>query len=87
MTEITADPFKGALVIVFAAVFIACAICAVRRFREKRRSAWNKRFADIRFTPRQDEVKKHYAEYEKPSYLRTSREYGETSAFLRRQAE
>jgi hypothetical protein len=86
--QILADPLKGTLVVVFAAVAIAWTIGAVRAFRAKRRSAWNRRFVDTRFSPRQEEVRKHYAEFERPTYLRTCAEEERLMPrILRRQAE
>lgn len=81
------DPIRGTLAIVFAAVAIAWAIGAVGSFRAKRRSARNRRFADIRFSPSADEIEKRYAEYQAPTYLRTRPEEQQLMPpIMRRQA-
>jgi hypothetical protein len=78
---------KYTLIVVFAAFAIAWIASIVVAARARRRSAWNRRFADARFSPRQEEVAKQYAEYQRPTYLRTrAEEHRLTDGLIRRQA-
>ena len=78
---------ETALAVLLGGLAIACAIRAFISVRARRRCAWNRRFTDARFSPRMDEIRKQYAEFEAPTYLRTRAEEDRlTPRILRRQA-
>lgn len=79
-----------ALGVIAAALAIALLWRAFVEWKRRRRSAWCKRFADIRFSPSAEEarpaaVAAKFAKYDQPTYLRTPREEEELTPFLRRQ--
>jgi hypothetical protein len=74
--------FLVTMAVVVGGLLVAITWLGFIEWRRRRRSAWNKRFArarfaDSRFRPTREELEqrlKTYAEYEKPTYLRTRAE-------------
>jgi hypothetical protein len=78
--------FLVTIYVIGGGALIAATWLGLVEWRRRRRSAWRKRFADLRFSPGPEETRKRYSKYDEPTCLRTPREDQELSPLLRRQA-